>query len=177
MPTRPTTADTTVALEHVEDRATRRPRGRRIQGLQALQDLARAPAVARVLRQNRRDDLRRRFIRRRQRGATVLRQARDTEREEPLTPLVAGVATDALARAQLRHGPQSARQILCKVMPLEHRVSLQPGRRRLSEGVSESVNHVPGQLSTMSLDCTEGRYNIALQQTSKLLCARFARSI
>jgi hypothetical protein len=32
------------------------------------------------------------------------------------------------------------------MMPLEHGIGLQPGHRHLSEGDSESVNHVPGQV-------------------------------
>jgi hypothetical protein len=52
------------------------------------------------------------------------------------------------------------------VMPLEHGVGLLPGHRRLSEGDSESVNHVPGQVLTMSLYCTDMLANSALLLTA-----------
>ena len=54
------------------------------------------------------------------------------------------------------------REVLREVMPLEHGIGLLPGHCRLSEGDSESVSHVPGQVLTMSLYCTGPQSNLAL---------------
>src|SRR5665647_3878446 len=102
--------------------------------LETLQNLARAPAVSAVLGENQINCRRRRFIRRRERCATLFLQAADAERQKALAPFVARVTTDALPRAQFSHGPLPTREVLCEVMPLNHGIGLLPGHRpRLSE--------------------------------------------
>src|SRR5205085_12157426 len=93
----------------------------------------------------------RRFIRRGPRGSALFHQPSDAKCQKPLPPFVARVATNAVAGAQLGHRPLPAREVLPKVMPLEHGIGLQPGHRRISEWDSEKchpcprtpVNHVP----------------------------------
>src|SRR6185503_10340127 len=74
LPMRPraTTTHTIVSRENIEDRTACGPRAFGVARLQALQDLARAPAKARMLVENQLHNFVGRFRWRRQRRTTVL---------------------------------------------------------------------------------------------------------
>src|SRR5262249_38158099 len=117
----------------LQDRARRRgrrPRHPRLPLAKLRHDLARSPARP-LLPQA---DNRLRHSRRRRStmlmGCTgALRQPRRTRLAIAPKPFVAGLATDRVALAKLRHRPQTAHQIPDETNPLVHRAALLPRHR------------------------------------------------
>ena len=162
----PAVVDVAVAGEDVEDRAARRPGALRVAGAKTLEDLAWAPAVAAVFLEDEGDDIGGGLVRDSAGRATSIEQSARPLVAEAIEPLVAGVAADAIAHAELGHGPMAAVEVLGEVVAFEHGVGLLPGHRLSSLTSRRSVNHVPGQLSSMYQGCTTLPTNNPLHLTA-----------